>query len=201
MRTIFMVRRGLLTPFNDAYQAAGDGVDLSLPGRGTYYTRTSATITRVGLTFGLENVNFATNFQSGPDSVETTSTMEAVPTLVAPPGIHKIIDLIAGEFLGVLAQGDGGFRATFSSHPAGTGLYRWTGSANAEFSYAPALELLARVGDSVADAHSAEVKREERQLGQELFDAFMTDYNNARPKLLALDGVREGSSENAPLHH
>jgi hypothetical protein len=121
--------------------------------------------------------------------------------LVAPPGIHKIIDLIAGEFLRVLAQGDGGFRATFSSRPEGTGLYRWSGSANAEFTYAPALELLARVGDSVADAHSAEVKREERQLGQELFDAFMTDYNDSRPKLLALDGVQKGSSENAPLHH
>jgi hypothetical protein len=201
IRTIFMVRRGLLTPFNDAYQAAAEGVDLSQPGRGSYHTRTSATITRLGLTFGLENVSFSTNFHSGPDTLETISTMEAVPTLVAPPGIHKIIDLIAGEFLGVLAQGDGGFRATFSSRPAGTGLYRWTGSANAEFSYAPALELLARVGDSVADAHSAEVKREERQLGQELFDAFMTDYNNSRPKLLALDGVREDSSENARLHH
>lgn len=197
MRTIFMVRRGLLTPFNDAYQAA-ESVDLTQPGHGAYHTRTSATITRLGLTFGLQDVNFATNFRSGPDAVETTSTMEGVPTLVAPPGIHKIIDLIAGEFLRVLAQGDGGFRATFSSRPEGTGLYRWTGSANAEFRYAPALELLARVGDSVADAHSAEVKREERQLGQELFDAFMTDYNASRPRVLALDG--EGSSEKAPLH-
>jgi hypothetical protein len=200
MRTIFMVRRGLLTPFNEAYQAAAEGVDLTQPGHGIYYTRTSVTLTRLGLTFGLKDLSFATNFRSGPDTVETVSTMEAVPTLVAPPGIHKIIDLIAGEFLRVLAQGDGGFRATFSSRPEGTGLYRWTGSANAEFSYAPALELLARVGDSVADAHSAEVKREERQLGQELFDAFMTDYNDSRPKLLALDGVQKGSSENAPLH-
>jgi hypothetical protein len=198
MRTLFMVRRGLLTPFNDAYQAAAESVDLTQPGHGTYHTRTSVTITRLGLTFGLEDVNFATNFRSGPDTVETTSTMEAAPTLVAPPGIHKIIDLIAGEFLRVLAAGDGGFRATFSSRPEGAGLYRWTGSANAEFRYAPALELLARVGDSVADAHSAEVKREERQLGQELFDAFMTDYNASRPRVLALDG--EGSSEKAPLH-
>ena len=201
MRTIFMVRRGLLTPFSDAYQPAAESVDLTQPGQGTYHTRTSVTITRLGLTFGLKDVSFATNFRTGPDTVETTSTLEAVPTLVAPPGIHKIIDLIAGEFLRVIAQGDGGFRATFSSHPVGSGLYRWTGSANAEFSYAPALELLARVGDSVADAHSAEVKREERQLGQELFDAFMTDYNDSRPKLLALDGVPENSSENAPLHH
>jgi hypothetical protein len=201
IRTIFMVRRGLLTPFNEAYQAAAEGVDLTQPGHGIYHTRTSVTLTRLGLTFGLKDLSFATNFRSDPDTVETISTMEAVPTLVAPPGIHKIIDLIAGEFLRVLAQGDGGFRATFSSRPEGTGLYRWSGSANAEFTYAPALELLARVGDSVADAHSAEVKREERQLGQELFDAFMTDYNDSRPKLLALDGVQKGSSENAPLHH
>jgi hypothetical protein len=201
LRTIFMLRKGLLTPFNDAYQAAAESVDLTQPGHGSYHTRTSATITRLGLTFGLDDLSFATNFRSGPDTVETTSTIESVPTLVAPPGIHKIIDLIAGEFLRVLAQGGGGFRATFSSRPEGAGLYRWTGSATAEFSYAPALELLARVGDSVADAHSAEVKREERQLGQELFDAFMTDYNDSRPRILALDGVREGSSENAPLHH
>jgi hypothetical protein len=200
IRTIFMVRRGLLTPFNDAYQAVAGSVDLTQPGHGTYQTRTSATIMRLGLTFGLEDLSFVTNFRSGPDTVETTSTMEAVPKLVAPPGIHKIIDLIAGEFLRVLAQGDGGFRATFSSRPEGTGLYRWSGSANAEFSYAPALELLARVGDSVADAHSAEVKREERQLGQELFDAFMTDYNDSRAKILALDGVRDGGSE-PPLHN
>ena len=201
MRTIFMVRRGLLTPFNDAYQPAAEGVDLSQLGRGTYHTRTLATITRLGLTFGLEDLDLVTNFQSGPDTVEATTTMEAVPTLVAPPGIHKIVDLIAGEFLRVIAQGNGGFGAKFSSRPERTGLYRWTGSANAEFSYAPALELLARVGDSVADAHSAEVKREERQLGQELFDAFMTDYNDSRRKLLALDGVGEGSSEKVPLHH
>jgi hypothetical protein len=201
MRTIFMVRRGLLTPFNDAYQAAAESVDLTQPGCGTYHTKTSATITRLGLTFGLEDLSFVTNFRSSPDRVETTSTIEAVPTLVAPPGIHKIIDLIAGEFLRVLAQGDGGFRATFSSRLEGTGLYRWTGSANGEFSYAPALELLARVGDSVADAHSTEVKLEERQLGQELFDAFMTDYNNSRAKILALDGIQEGRSENAPPHH
>jgi hypothetical protein len=201
MRAIFMVRRGQLTPFNSALQPAGDSIDLGHPGKGTYYTQTSATITRLNLTFGLDNLKFATDFRCEEDTVETTSRLETVPTLVAPPGIHKIIDLIAGEFLRVLAQGDGGFRASFLSRREPNGLFRYAATANAEFGYAPALELLARVGDSVADAHSAEVKIEERKFGQELFDAFMTDYNNSRPKILALDSVRkdvDGTEKSRP---
>jgi len=191
IRWIFMVRHGELTPFDGSYRPAGEGIDLARPGKGIYYTQSSATITRLGMTFGLSGLKFATDFRCDSDTVETTSTMETVPTLVAPPGIHKIIDLIAGEFLRTLAQGDGGFKASFLSQRRADGLFYYAAKASAEFGYAPTLELLARVGDSVADQHSAEVKIEERQLGQDLFDAFMTDYNNARPKVLAFDEPRK----------
>ena len=201
IRVIFMVRRGLLTPFDRSYQPTGDGIALNKPGGGVYHTDSSATITRLGLTFGLQDLKFVTDFQHDGDSVTTVSTMEAVPVLVAPPGIHKVIDLIAGEFLRVLAQGGGGFKSSFVSRSEGDGLFRYAVNAKAEFNYAPTLELLARVGDSVADQHSAEVKLEERKLGQELFDAFMSDYNNARPAVLALDGAGEGNRANAKAHH
>jgi hypothetical protein len=201
IRMICMVRRGMLTPFTADYRPAGPSFDLGHAERGTYRTESSATITRLGMTFGLGDLRFVTDFRRDGDSVHTTTTMENVPALVAPPGIHKIIDLIAGNFLRVLAQGDGGFKASFSSSRVGEGLFRYEGDAAAEFSYAPALEFLARIGDSVADQHSAEVKKEERELGQELFDAFMTDYNDARPRILALDQSRKGrSSENAKDH-
>ncbi len=191
IRVIFMLRDGMLTPFDRDYHPAGPEIDLAQICDGSYRTDSSATITRLKMTFGLSNLEFKTNFHRDQDSVETTSTMEAVPDLVAPPGIHKVIDLIAGEFLRVLAQGDGGFKATFSSRRSGNALFHYAGAASAEFAYAPTLEFLARIGDSVADQHSAEVKKEERELGADLFDAFMTDYNDSRAKILALDGNQE----------
>jgi hypothetical protein len=48
--------------------------------------------------------------------------------------------------------------------------------------------LLARIGDAIAQAHNDKVRIEERAFGEELFDAFVADYNNARPAVLALDG-------------
>ncbi|HXW83001.1 MAG TPA: hypothetical protein VEJ86_01210, partial [Candidatus Binataceae bacterium] len=59
--------------------------------------------------------------------------------------------------------------------------------ATAELEYSPTLELLARVGDAIAEAHNEQVREEERRLGEELFDAFVADYNASRPKILALD--------------
>jgi len=197
IRWTFMVRRGQLTPFDASYRPAGDSIDLRRPGKGLYFTQSSVTITRLDMTFGLTDLKFATDFNRDGDTVETTSTMQGVPTLIAPPGIHKVIDLIAGEFLRTLAQGDGGFKASFRSGRDADGLFRYSANASAEFRYAPTLEMLARVGDSIADEHSAEVKVEERQLGQDLFDAFMTDYNNARPKVLALDEPRKEGGGNA----
>jgi len=191
IRIVFMLRHGLLVPFTSDYRPAGAGLDLAHTTGGHYHTVTSATITRLGMTFGLSDVRFETEVRRDRDSLQTTSAMESVPSLVAPPGIHKIIDLIAGQFLRVLAQGDGGFKASFSSSRIDDGLYRYAAAVQGEFAYAPALEFLARIGDSVADEHSAEVKREERELGQELFDAFLSDYNRARPGLLALDSVRD----------
>ncbi len=190
MRVTFMVRDGLVTPFDKNYQPAGESLDLARVSALTYRISSSATITRLGMTFGLDNLDFTTDLRRDGNTVETTSTMETVPALVAPPGIHKIIDLIAGDFLQVFAQGNGGFKASFSSHAVGNGLFYDTAGATAELNYSPALEFLARIGDSVAEEHSQEVKIEERKFGEELFDAFMTDYNNARPRILALDGTQ-----------
>ena len=190
IRITFMVRDGLITPFDKNYQPAAESIDLARVSALTYRTHSSTTITRLGLTFGLDDLDFTTDLRRDGNSVETTSTMEAVPALVAPPGIHKIIDLIAGDFLRVLAQGDGGFKASYSSSQVGNRLFHHAASATAELNYSPALEFLARIGDSVAEEHSQEVKVEERKLGEELFDAFMTDYHNARPRILALDGAQ-----------
>jgi len=47
--------------------------------------------------------------------------------------------------------------------------------------------LLARIGDAIAKEHNQKVRAEERAFGEELFDAFVADYNDARPAILALD--------------
>ena len=53
--------------------------------------------------------------------------------------------------------------------------------------YSPTLELLARIGDAIAKEHNDQVRAEERAFGEELFDAFVADYNDARPAIVALD--------------
>ena len=98
--------------------------------------------------------------------------MNAVPELIAPPGIHKAMDFIAGRFLRVMAQGNGGMRMRLSS---------------SHLDYSPTLEFLARIGDAIARQHNDVVRNEERAFGEELFDAFVADYNDARSAILALD--------------
>jgi hypothetical protein len=46
------------------------------------------------------------------------------------------------------------------------------------------LEFLARIGDSIADAHNQLVREDERRLWREIFDALVSDYQRARPFLL-----------------
>jgi hypothetical protein len=53
--------------------------------------------------------------------------------------------------------------------------------------YSPTLELLARIGDAIANEHNDKVRAEERAFGEELFDALVADYNDARPAILGLD--------------
>lgn len=189
----FMDRGGMLLPFNSDYRPAGPGIVPARVTQGRYRTDSSVLITRLGMKFGLKDLDFATLFRRTPDSVAFDNRMDAVPDLVAPPVIHGMAQLIAGRFLQVMAQGNGGFRAHFASDRTSEGLYRYSLGFRGEFIYSPTLEFLARIGDSLAEAHNVKVRTEERQVGEQLFDAFVTDYNNERPAILALDTNQEGS--------
>ncbi len=187
IRTSFMLRRGMLTPFDARFAPAGEPVALATLRRGSYRTESSVHVRSLGMTFGLDRLLLSSDYTRDEDSVLLTSRMNQVPGLVAPPIVHGVIELIAGEFLRVLARGHGGLAASFTSKRQGDGTFRLTAGITAEFDYSPTLGLLARVGDAIADAHNDQVRAEERKLGEELFNAFVTDYNHARPKILALD--------------
>jgi hypothetical protein len=188
----FMDRAGMLVPFNAEFRPAGPGIVPARIDAGSYRTDTTVLIRRLGMDFGLDDLDFATDYRRTPDSVRFTNRMDAVPDLIAPPVIHGMAEYIAGEFLRVMAQGDGGFRAQFETRRTPEGLYRYALGFRGEFNYSPTLEFLARVGDRIAEAHNEPVRIEEREVGQQLFDAFVTDYNNARPAILALDSNQAG---------
>ena len=116
-----------------------------------------------------------------------THFVDDIQQNIAPPGVHQAADFIAGEFLATVARGNEGFHSSFESHE-NAGIVDIKGAFTGEFMYSPALEFLARIADAIADANNANVRIEERKIGEELFDAFLKDYNDARPKILALDG-------------
>ena len=186
-----MVRGGRLTPFNASLQPVGDGVALNAIDRGSYRTLAAVRVTSLRMNFGLANIGFTTTYRRDPNAVVFESRMNTVPELVAPPGIHQAIDLVAGTFLRVLATGHGGMAMEFASRRLPSGMYQFDGSASAELDYTPALAFVARIGDALASEHGAEVRAEERALGEELFDAFVADYANARAAILAMDDGRE----------
>lgn len=184
---------GLLTPFNAATQPAGNGVALNEISSGGYRTTASIHVSSLSMKFGLTHLGFTTQYRRDGETVTFENRMNATPELVAPPGIHKVMDLIAGDFLSGLANGHGGLDAKLSSRPVANGMHHFAGGVTAECKYSPTLEFLARVGDAIASAHNNQVRMEERALGEELFDAFVADYNDARPALLALDRQQEKS--------
>jgi hypothetical protein len=187
IRLAFMLRRGMLTPFN-AHFEPGEPVAIDTVRRGAYRAESSVQVRSLGMMFGLERIGFSSEYTRDDNAVALTSKMNEVPDLVAPPVLHGMMEYIAGEFLRVLAKGHGGMQASFTSRRQGEGGYRLAAGMSAEFDYSPTLEFLARIGDAIADAHNQQVRSEERKFGEELFDAFVADYNNARPKILALDG-------------
>ena len=187
----FMVRGGRLTPFNASMQPAGDGVALNEIDRGSYRTLAAVRVTSLHMNFGLANIGFTTTYRRTPNAVVFESRMNTVPELVAPPGIHQVMDLVAGTFLQVLATGHGGPTVHVSSRQLPSGMYQFAGSASAEFHYAPTLAFLARIGDAIANEHDADVRADERALGEELFDAFVADYADARAAILAMGDSQE----------
>ncbi|HUY26834.1 MAG TPA: hypothetical protein VMV27_05395 [Candidatus Binataceae bacterium] len=187
MHVKFMDRDGLLTPFDQHGHPAGASVAMGAVHNGRYRTQSSVRVYRLGMAFGLDQLSFTTDYRRDGDSIVAVSTMTAVPELIAPLGIYRLIDFIAGEFLRVMAQGNGGLNSTFASRRLVDGLDHYALGFTGEFEYSPTLEFLARVGDAIADQHNEAVRTDERAFGAELFDAFATDYNNARPRILALD--------------
>ncbi|MDO8434213.1 MAG: hypothetical protein Q7S58_17575 [Candidatus Binatus sp.] len=187
MRASVMGRNGLLTPFDSAFKPAGESVALDQLEHGGYRTLATGHIVSMAMNFGLANVGFTTDYRRNAEQVTIDTRMNAVPELIAPPGIHKAMDFIAGRFLRVMAQGNGGMRTRLSSARLANGMYHFSGGGAAELDYSPTLEFLARIGDAIATQHNDVVRTEERALGEELFDAFVADYNDARPAILALD--------------
>jgi hypothetical protein len=187
VRLTFMLRNGLLTPFNAAMQPAGDSVALGEVARGSYRTVASGQITSLKMNFGLAGVEFVTDYSRQPGVVTFVNRMDAVPQLIAPPGVHQMMDLIAGDFLRVLATGNGGMNTRLSSSLLANGTYDYSGHITAQLNYSPTLELLARIGDAIAQEHNEKVRAEERAFAEELFDALVADYNDARPVILGLD--------------
>ncbi|MGA3229995.1 MAG: hypothetical protein ABSD51_08625, partial [Candidatus Binatus sp.] len=195
IRFTMMIRAGLLTPFNAAMQPAGDGVALNEIARGSYRTLASVQVTSLAMNFGLANLGFATDYRRDLGSVTFVNRMDAVPQLIAPPGVHQVMDLIAGDFLRALAAGNGGMNSKLSSRLLPNGTYDFSGGVTAQLNYSPALELLARIGDAIAQKHNDRVRAEERAFGEELFDAFVADYNDARPAIIALDLDKDNQPE------
>ena len=190
-----MIRGGLLTPFNAAMQPAGDGIALNRIARGGYRTVSSAQVTSLAMNFGLANVVFATDYRRDLGSVTFVNRMDAVPQMIAPPGVHQVMDLIAGDFLRALATASGGMNVSLSSRMLPSGMYDFSGGVTAQLNYSPALELLARIGDAIANRHNDQVRAEERAFGEELFDAFVADYNDARGAIVALDSDKDSRQE------
>ena len=190
-----MLRNGLLTPFNAAMQPAGDSIALGEIQHGSYRTLASGQITSLKMNFGLDNIGFVTDYSRNSAGVTFVNRMDAVPQLVAPPGVHQMMDLIAGDFLRVLATGNGGLNTKLSSRLLPNGTYDFAGGVTAQLNYSPTLELLARIGDAIAKEHNDQVRAEERAFGEELFDAFVADYNDARPAILTLDSDRANPQE------
>ncbi len=191
IRMTLMVRNGRLTPFNALLKPAGESIALDAIERGHYRTVSSIEINSLKMHFGLDHLSFATDYSRDANVVTFANQMDSVPELVAPPGIHKMMDLIAGEFLRVLATGNGGMKTELACRRLPSGYYDFAAGFTAQLNYSPALEFLARVGDAFAKAHDEEVRKEERAFGEELFDAFVADYNDARPAIRALDSVQE----------
>lgn len=190
-RVTLMVRDGRLAPFNAALQPAGEEVALNAIDNGTYRTLAAVRVTTLNMNFGLADIGFTTTYRRDRNAVVFESRMNTVPELVAPPGISQAMELVGGTFLRVLATGHGGLAVRLASRRLPGGMYQFGGSASAEFDYAPALAFLARISDALANEHNADVRAEERALGEELFDAFAADYADARTAILAMDDARE----------
>ena len=192
IRIVFLDSAGMLRPFNAQYAAAGDPLAIAAIDRGRYHVDMSFDYTRFGLSFGLEHVSFVTDYHRNADGVRFVTHMTGPPTIVAPPVLRSVVDYLADQFLDSLA---GGMSAGLTSRNLGDGRVAVSADWSAELQYSPGLEVLARVGDSIADAYNAEVRADDRRLAEERFDPVIADYRRAGPTLRALDNRSEQSGD------
>jgi hypothetical protein len=195
IRIVMLDSGGMLTPMDETLKAAGAPLELDRVREGHYHSVASMWVRSFGMDFGLDAISFASDYSRNPDEVTVNSRMAGVPEVIAPPVIHRLMLLIAGDFMRTLANGNDGRGVTsaFSSHRDADGAIRTAGVMRAELRYSPTLEFLARIGDRIAEAHNDAVRREERLLAEDLFNAIVADYERARPRILELDTAATGT--------
>lgn len=187
----FIVRRGMLTPMDQATRPAGPPCPLDQIIEGHFTTEASVAQERLGLRFGLAAIRNSTVYSNRDGTVEFHSRMSAVPRLIAPPIVHGLTMLLAGQFMETLARGNSGrgIATSFSASPAPNGGTILHGTFSAEFRQAPALAMLMRLAGAITPAHDAEVRADERRLAAQFFDALASDLDRARPALVGDDSA------------
>ena len=83
---IFMVRGGELSTFDAAYHPVGQPLAMESLRHGLTHTHTTIRIRRLGMTFGLDNLNFGNYFTRDDSTVTFQSHMDAVPMVVVAAG-------------------------------------------------------------------------------------------------------------------
>lgn len=184
----FMLRRGMLAPMDSKMEPAGAPLPIEQLHAGRFYSESTVSAERFGMHFGMAGIRFAIAYSNRDGAITFDSHMTDVPSLVAPPIIHPLTMLLAGEFLDTIAAGNDGQGAStsFSVLPAPQGGTMMAGSVTAELRNAPALALLARMAASFVPAYGEQMRKEQRRLTAEFFDAFDSDYRRSRPFLLGL---------------
>ncbi|HEY2107458.1 MAG TPA: hypothetical protein VGH29_16790, partial [Candidatus Binataceae bacterium] len=151
-----------------------------------FYAESTLSVERFGMRFGMAGIRLATAYSNQGGAINFDSHMTGVPQLLAPPIIHPLTMLLAGEFLETIARGNQGRGAStsFSVLPGPHGGTMLAASVSAEFRNAPALALLAQIAAAFAPSYGEQVREEQRRLTAEFFNAFDSDYHRARPLLL-----------------
>lgn len=187
-QVVFMLREGRPVPFDRQMHPAGAPLDLTTLSSGQFQTTTSLWVNRLGVRLGIGQLRYTSACQADGDRLSLRSRMTSEPIVLAPPGIHALIMLVAGHFMRTLAQGNDGRGAgayiVAGPRPMGTML---SGGMEGEFEYSPALEIIARVGDAIVAADDDRVRNEERALLGRLLGAAYRDYRQAQPRLLSAD--------------
>jgi hypothetical protein len=183
----FVLRDGRPAPMDPQGRPAGAPIRFEQIEAGHFYTENTIVAERFGMRFGMARIRAATTYRNRDGAISFEGHMTEVPQLIAPPIIHRVTMLLAGQFLETVARGNAGrgLTQTFAAVPGPMSGTMLTGSISAELRNAPALALLVRMAAAFAPDYGAEVRDEQRRLTAEFLDAFDSDYRRARPVLLS----------------